>query len=108
VTNVAATTYYTALDVLTVSGCNTGGYTLTEWKTAVANGATYAAASVLFPLTEATGVITGTFTFEGLVPATLSPNEQVTFVLARGLVEVSCHGLKMLKTSPVSLNSTKV
>ena len=80
ISNPQATTDYTLLGVLTVGGCDTNGFSLTEWITAVVDNNTYPAPSVVFPLTVATGIITGTFVFPNLVANTLTPGDQVVFV----------------------------
>jgi hypothetical protein len=80
ISNPQATTDYTILDVLTVNGCDTGGFFLTEWRTAVVDNQTFPAPSVIFPLSVATGTVTGTFVFLNLIPNSLTPGDQVTFV----------------------------
>jgi hypothetical protein len=78
-TDATATTDYSMVESVTVSGCNVGGFTLTQWRTAVVDGTSYTAPSVTYPFTEATAVITVTYTFD-FIAATLSPGEVITFV----------------------------
>jgi hypothetical protein len=80
ISNPTATVDYTDLDVFTLNGCDSGGFFLTEWRTAVVGGQTFPAPSVIFPFTVATGTVTGTFVYLSLIPNLLTAGEQVTFV----------------------------